>query len=77
MDDEKSIERLNELLPQLNQQDKLDVICRITDSLLATSDLLEEECSNAQIEFLDICSDMEDDSNQISVIQTLANSLVK
>ena len=71
MANEENIERLNELLPQLNQQDKLEAIHEIAGVLSKNGG------SDTQIEFVDICFEMEGDSSQISVIQALANSLVK
>ncbi len=71
MDEKSIVDRLNKLLPEMNQQEKLDAILQIT------GELLEEDGSDVEVEFLNTYAELDDDSNRISVIQSLANNLEK
>ncbi len=69
MDEKSIVDRLNKLLPEMNQQEKLDAIWQIT------GELLEEDGSDVEVEFLNTYAELDDDSNRIYVIQSLANNL--
>ena len=69
MDEKSIVDRLNKLLPEMNKQEKLDAIWQIT------GELLEEDGSDVEVEFLNTYAELDDDSNRIYVIQSLANNL--
>ena len=71
MNDDTKIDKLNELLPQLSQQE-------ILSSIWYTSyELMKGSQTKKEAEFANIFAELDDYSNRISVIQALANSLEK
>ncbi len=71
MNEDDRINKLNELLPQLSQQEKLSVIW------YASYELMKGTQTEKEAEFADIFAELDDYGNRISVIQSLANSLEK
>ncbi len=67
---DNSINKLNELIPQMNRDQKLQAISEISN-LYQTVDYE----AGTDEEFIEIVSDLDDESIAKSAIQSLANSL--
>ncbi|MDJ0554712.1 MAG: hypothetical protein QNJ68_09775 [Microcoleaceae cyanobacterium MO_207.B10] len=73
INDEIEIDRLNELFPLLSQYDKLYILHVIATLQQADG----ERDEGIQSDFIETWTDLADEKNAISVIQSLANSLEK
>ena len=71
MSEQEIIDKLNKLLPQMSQQEKIGAIFQ------TSSQLMEYDEGEIEKEFNFLCSELVDDSNIIYALQILAESLVK
>jgi hypothetical protein len=71
MDKEDKIIRLNELLPQLSQQEKIGAIYQIS------WELSEDISTDKEDEFVETCFSLKDEQVRIDAIKLLSSDLVK
>lgn len=71
MNDDNKIDKLNELLPQLSQEEKIGAIYQISWQLA------EDIPTDNEDDFVETCFELDSDKNRVDAIQALANSLKK